>query len=94
MVSDIEAKDRDEVFARGGDDFNDKYKAPIEVEEEEEEEEMLGVEEEVEDDGENRVTRSCRAKKTGERHVYGCKTSVPASFLSKFKKNFSLNDIV
>ena len=81
------------MFTYSGDDFNDKYKAPIEVEEEEEEEEMLSIKEEVEDNRENRVTRSHRVKKTSERHIYSYKISVLASFLSKFKKNFLPNDI-
>ena len=55
---------------------------------------MLSVKEEVEDNRENRVTRFYRAKKTSEQYIYSYKASVPASFLSKFKKNFSPNDIV
>ena len=82
------------MFTRGGDDFNNKYKAPIEIKKEEEEEEMLSVKEEIEDNRENYMTRSCRVKKTSERHICSYKTSVLVSFLNKFKKNFLPNDII
>ena len=65
----------------------------IKIKEEKEEEEILSVKKEVEDNRENRITRSRYTKKTSERHIYSYKMSVPASFLSKFKKNFSPNDI-
>ena len=89
VPSDTEEEVEDENYARGGHEFDDEYPVSEGDENAADDEDLAAVEADVEEDeGETRVSRPRRGKKAGERHPCRCKATIPAGFISQFKKGF------